>query len=119
MVVNMNRVKIVNVYEVPKQRVENGVNTWIKVLFSVDEMPTFSMRIFEMDEGGYIEAHSHPWEHEILVLEGELKVSVEDEEHYLKPFTAIYIPPNKVHSYRNIYKGRTVFLCTIPIKPTT
>ncbi|MEM4584453.1 MAG: cupin domain-containing protein, partial [Ignisphaera sp.] len=62
----MNRVKIVNVHEVPKQRVENGVNTWIKVLFSVDEMPTFSMRIFEMDEGGYIEAHSHPWEHEIL-----------------------------------------------------
>lgn len=116
---NLDRVKIARISNIPRQRVENGVNAWVKILFSVDEMPTFSMRIFELEEEGRIEKHSHPWEHEIFVLEGMVKICVGNEEYELGPGEAIYIPPNKDHSYVNIYKGKTVFLCTIPVKPTT
>ena len=31
----------------------------------------FAMRLFEMKPGGYSPFHSHPWEHEVFVLEGE------------------------------------------------
>lgn len=118
MSLNLDKVKVVRVDSVPRVAVENGVNTWVKVLFSVNEMPTFSMRIFEMDSGGYIEVHSHPWEHEILVLEGALRVFVENEVYDLTPGIAIYIPPGKVHGYKNLAQGRTVFLCVIPTKPS-
>lgn len=113
-----DHVKVVSIDNIPRQKVENGVNTWIKILFSVDEMPTFSIRIFEMDIDGYIERHSHPWEHEIIVLDGILEIYIEGEEYELRPGMAIYIPPNKVHSYRNIYRGKTRFLCAIPVRPT-
>jgi len=62
----ITRPKVVKANEVDIVPVENAQNTWIRVLISASEAPTYAMRIFEMDIDGHIDAHSHPWEHEIL-----------------------------------------------------
>ena len=36
-----------------------------------DGTPNFAMRQFEVAPGGYTPRHSHPYEHEVFVLEGE------------------------------------------------
>jgi len=36
----------------------------------------FAMRLFEMEPGGYSPLHSHPWEHEVFILEGGLGLAM-------------------------------------------
>ncbi len=110
--------KVARLEDVELVPVENAEGTWIRVLISTSEGLTYAMRVFEMDEGGHIPAHKHPWEHEIFVLEGTVRIRVEDKSFDLNPYTAIYIPPNKVHEYWNIGKGRARFICVIPVKPS-
>jgi len=114
----LDKPKVVQLEDVKPQNVENAVDTTIRVLISGEEAPTYAMRVFEMGPRGYIPAHSHPWEHGIFVLEGKLRIKVENEVFELEPNTAIYIPPNKVHEYWNIGGGRVRFICTIPNRPT-
>jgi quercetin dioxygenase-like cupin family protein len=40
----------------------------------------FAMRLFEIEPGGYTPLHSHPWEHEVFILEGEGVVIGENKE---------------------------------------
>lgn len=114
----LDEARVVRVSDVPASPVGNGYKTWVRVLFPISDMPTFAMRVFEMDEDGYIEEHSHPWEHEIFVLQGRLRVTVEGGVYDLEPGMAIYIPPNRVHGYRNLFRGKTLFICVIPVKPS-
>ncbi len=115
----LTRPKVVKVSEVNALPIENAQNTWVRVLISTSEAPTYAMRFFEMDLNGHIDAHSHPWEHEIFVLEGKVKIRVESDIYDLDTYTAIYIPPDKVHEYWNIGNTKAKFLCIIPIKPTS
>lgn len=114
----LDKPKVVRVEDVEPKPVENAVDTTIRVLISSEEAPTYAMRVFEMGSNGHIPAHSHPWEHEIFILEGRVRIRVEDQVFELGPNTAIYIPPNKVHEYWNIGGGRARFICTIPNRPT-
>jgi len=110
--------KVVRLEDVVLMPVENAKNTWIRVLISTSEGLTYAMRVFEMDVGGHIPAHKHPWEHEIFVLEGRVRIRVEDKVFDLERYTAIYIPPNKVHEYWNVGSSRARFICVIPVRPT-
>ena len=40
----------------------------------------FAMRLFEMEAGGHSPFHSHPWEHEVFILEGKGLAVGEGEE---------------------------------------
>jgi len=110
--------KMVRLEDVAMMPVENAKNTWIRVLISTSEGLTYAMRVFEMGIEGHIPAHKHPWEHEIFVLEGRVRIRVEDKIFDLEPYTALYIPPNKVHEYWNVGTGIARFICVIPVKPT-
>ena len=44
-----------------------------------DGTPTFAMRQFEVAPGGYTPRHSHDYEHEVFVLEGEGVVFEDDQ----------------------------------------
>jgi hypothetical protein len=46
-----------------------------------DGAPNFAMRRFEVAPGGYTPRHSHPYEHEVYVLEGEGVVYENDRPH--------------------------------------
>lgn len=78
--------------------------------------PNFAMRLFEMEPKGNSPLHSHPWEHEVFILEGEGHVVSEGKETRFRAGNAIFIPPNEKHQFKNT-GGKTVkFLCLVPNK---
>ena len=82
-----------------------------------DGAPNFAMRRFEVAPGGHTPRHSHPYEHEIFVLEGAGDV-VEGEQ--LRPIAAgdvLYISPDEIHQFRNSGDAPLKFLCMVPHIP--
>jgi quercetin dioxygenase-like cupin family protein len=74
----------------------------------------FAMRLFEMETKGYSPFHSHPWEHEVFILEGEGLAVGEGEERKFRAGDVIFIPPNEKHQLKNNGKKTVKFLCLIP-----
>jgi quercetin dioxygenase-like cupin family protein len=79
-----------------------------------DGAPSFSMRQFEVAPGGYTSKHTHAHEHEVFVLEGAGAVLMGDQEHPLRPGVAVFVPPGRLHQFRNTGTGPLKFLCLIP-----
>jgi len=75
----------------------------------------FAMRLFEMEPGGYSPFHSHPWEHEVFILEGEGLVIGQGQERKFKDGDVIFIPPNEKHQFRNNREKTVKFLCLVPV----
>ncbi len=63
--------------------------------------PNFAMRLFEVTEGGYSPLHTHPWEHEVFILEGEGKVTDGKTAMPLKPNDIVYTAPDEWHQFKN------------------
>ena len=76
----------------------------------------FALRLFEMEAGGHSPLHSHPWEHEVFILEGEGLVVGGEEEKKFKAGDVIFLPPNEKHQLKNKGKKMAKFLCLIPYK---
>ncbi len=76
----------------------------------------FAMRLFEMETGGHSPLHSHDWEHEIFIVEGEGLVVGGKEERKFKAGDAIFIPSNEKHQLKNNSKKPCKLLCLIPYK---
>ena len=76
----------------------------------------FAMRLFEMEAGGNSPLHSHNWEHEVFILEGEGTVVGGQEEKKFKTGDVIFIPSNEKHQLKNNSKKCCKFLCLIPYK---
>jgi quercetin dioxygenase-like cupin family protein len=72
------------------------------------------MRQFEIAPGGCTPKHAHGHEHEVFVLEGTAAVLMGSEEHALRPGSAVFVPPNLVHQFRNTGSVPLKFLCLIP-----
>ncbi len=101
--------------KVQKEEAEEGtVNTSVRWLITEEiGAENFAMRLFEIKKNGYSPFHSHPWEHEVFVLEGEGVVRGENSEKELLEGDVIFIPANEKHQLRctgDILK----FLCLIP-----
>jgi quercetin dioxygenase-like cupin family protein len=76
----------------------------------------FAMRLFELETGGYSPFHSHPWEHEVFILEGEGLAVGQEKEIKFKAGDVIFLPPNEKHQLKNNGKKPVKFLCLIPYK---
>jgi hypothetical protein len=66
-----------------KERVEmeGAEGVWIQWLIArKNGAENYAMRLFTVEKGGKIPRHQHPWEHEILFLEGEGIVGAGEEE---------------------------------------
>lgn len=79
-----------------------------------DGAPTFAMRQFEVAVGGFTPRHSHPYEHEVFVLEGQGEVFEGDQPHPLKSGDVVFVAPDEVHQFRNTGEQPLKFLCLIP-----
>jgi quercetin dioxygenase-like cupin family protein len=77
--------------------------------------PNFAMRLFEMAPDGFSPKHTHPWEHEVFILEGEGTVLGGKEERKFKAGDAIFVPPDELHQFRNTGTKTVKFLCLVPI----
>jgi len=67
-----------------------------------------------MELGGFSPLHSHPWEHEVFILEGEGLLVGEGEERRFKEGDVIFIAPNEKHQLKSIGEKTVKFLCLIP-----
>ncbi len=79
-----------------------------------DGAPNFAMRQFEIQPGGFTPHHSHPYEHEIYVVEGEGQVIDGDDPQPIKAGDVVLVEPHDVHQFRNIGQDVLKVLCLIP-----
>lgn len=112
----------VNHYEdVASQPVEMEGASGCQVRWLVGEAdgaPTFAMRQFEVAAGGHTPKHSHPYEHEVFVLEGSGLVLEGEVEHPLKTGDVIFVKPDEIHQFRNTGERPMKFLCMVPNSAT-
>jgi len=111
--------KIVDYREVKAEDVdfENVKDVKVRWLISdKDKAPNFAMRLFEVGPGGYSPLHTHDWEHEVFILEGEGVANNGEKEFKIKSGTVIYVAPEERHQFRNVGTDTLKFLCLIPIK---
>jgi quercetin dioxygenase-like cupin family protein len=96
--------------------IEGGAeNTEVQWLITKDDgAENFAMRLFTMTPGGRSPLHSHNWEHEVFILEGQCKVICEDETVEVGPGYTVFIPPKATHNFRNEGTTPLKFLCLVP-----
>jgi quercetin dioxygenase-like cupin family protein len=113
--------KVNHYQEVSQQPVEMEGSQGCSVRWLLGERdgaPTFAMRQFEVAPGGFTPRHSHPYEHEVFVLEGEGEVFEGPDPHQLRAGDVVLVKPDEVHQFRNTGSGPLKFLCLIPISAT-
>ena len=76
--------------------------------------PTFAMRLFEMSPGGFSSLHTHTWEHEVFVLEGNGSFFDGKNAVPLQAGDVVFVPPNELYQFRNSGEEQLKFLCLIP-----
>jgi quercetin dioxygenase-like cupin family protein len=81
-----------------------------------DGAPVYSLRMIEVQPGGHTPRHSHPFEHENFVVEGEGRVWINGEWRTLTVGDVVFVPGNMEHTYENTGDVTLKFLCGIPVK---
>ena len=95
---------------------EGAVGAKIRWLISKkDDASNFSMRYFEIEEGGRSPVHNHRWEHAVFITKGKCKVVCEDDSADLGPGGVIFVPGNTDHNFMNVGEGPLEFICVIPV----
>ena len=79
-----------------------------------DQAPHFAMREFEVAPGGFTPRHSHPYEHEVFVLDGSGTIAEGDRIHPISSGDVIYVAPDDIHQFRNTGETPLRFLCLVP-----
>ncbi len=78
-----------------------------------DGAPNFAMRLFEIGPSGHTPKHSHPWEHEVVILSGSGYVIRGDEKTAVAKEDFILIPPDMLHQFIAGRKGMNM-VCVVP-----
>jgi quercetin dioxygenase-like cupin family protein len=107
---------IKNAMSVAPQKVEGVEGTEVRwVIDGNDGAPTFAMRMFDIQPGGYTPLHTHDWEHEIFVMEGECEVASADGPKRAKAGDAVFVPGGELHQFRNSGETLLRVMCLVPI----
>ncbi len=91
----------------------------VKIRWLINEKqgaPNFAMRRFEIEPGGKTPYHTHPWEHEVYVLEGDAVAVSKKGESEIGPGSVVLVEPNEEHNFVNTGDKKLVFLCMIPLQ---
>ncbi|MDP6987473.1 MAG: cupin domain-containing protein [Phycisphaerales bacterium] len=81
-----------------------------------DAAPNFAMRHFVVAAGGQTPRHSHPWEHEVYVVEGVLRTECAGETKDASAGDAVLIPGGAMHQFVNDSNAEARFLCIVPLE---
>lgn len=91
----------------------------VKIRWLINEKqgaPNFAMRRFEIAPGGSTPYHTHEWEHEVYVLDGDAVAVSKEGETKLGPGSVVFVEPNEIHNFKNTGEKTLVFLCMIPLQ---
>jgi len=98
-----------------KMNLEDAKGVSIRWMISKDDgAPNFAMRLFEIEPKGFTPYHTHDWEHEVFIKEGEGIYVSEGKETSFKTGDAILVPPFEPHQFRNTQDKKLEFLCMVP-----
>ena len=78
--------------------------------------PVFAMRIIEIQKGGFVGLHEHPYEHEVYILRGTALVKAGEESVELNTGDFVFVPGGITHGFENIGDGVLEFICCIPVQ---
>jgi len=79
--------------------------------------PNFVARVIDVEPGAATGFHTHDWEHEVFVLEGQGNVRDAQGEAAVGPGSCVYVEPNEAHQFINTGDSTLRFLCIIPFPP--
>lgn len=85
------------------------------VITEKDGAPNFSLRLFEIEPEGYTPYHSHDWEHEIYIIEGNGFINGENKKLRIEKNDFIFVEPNEAHQFVAGETGLKM-ICIIPNK---
>lgn len=89
----------------------------VRVLFGPqDKAPTFAMRLFELAPGGHTPYHTHDFEHEVIVLDGDIAVATPHGDTPLRPNDVLLVEANEQHQFKNCSdRSPARMICLVPI----
>jgi quercetin dioxygenase-like cupin family protein len=111
-------VKIQHYTQTPAETYSDVDGVSIRWVINKDDgAPTFAMRVIEVQPDANTPYHTHDWEHEVFVLEGQGTVRGPDgEETEVGPGSVVFIPPDEPHGFYNRGAGVLRFVCLIPFR---
>ena len=110
--------KIVHYTDVaPAPVTEEGAHsTTVRWLIAKEDgAPNFAMRLFELEPGVSTPLHTHAWEHEVFVVEGAGTVWRDGKGVPIEAGTAIFVPPEEKHCFKNTGTAILRMLCLVPV----
>lgn len=81
-----------------------------------DGAKNFTMRLFEVQAGGYTPLHQHDWEHEVFIVKGTGELRDKNKVYPFKVGDVVYVHPMEWHQFVNTGDEVLQFLCLIPYK---
>ena len=104
--------------DIPAAAVGDGAEgVTIRWLIAGDDgAPNFYMRLFEIEPGGHTPHHTHEWEHEVYLLEGDGAVMTADGPCPIGAGDVVFMPPDELHSFENTGNGVLRMLCLVPAR---
>ncbi|MBC8379185.1 MAG: cupin domain-containing protein [Planctomycetes bacterium] len=110
---------IKKINDVPTQDVnmEGAKDVKVRVVLGpADGAPTFAMRVFELAPAGHTPFHTHPFEHEAIILDGDIAAVTENGEIPLDKGDVLLIAPDEKHQFKNRSDIQPAsFMCLVPV----
>ncbi|MHC4951766.1 MAG: cupin domain-containing protein, partial [Planctomycetota bacterium] len=61
--------------------------------------------------------HTHPFEHEAMLLDGDIAIVTEDGDRPLKKGDVVIMPPDEKHQFKNRSNTEPAsFMCLVPVE---
>jgi len=76
----------------------------------------YAMRVIEIEAGGNTPHHTHWFEHENFIIEGQGEVTIGDEVYPVSQGDVIFVPGDVKHQYRSTGQSPLKFICGIPME---
>jgi quercetin dioxygenase-like cupin family protein len=107
---------VISFQNVKEEQAEQGAHkVTVRWLITKDDgAENFTMRYFTVAPQGFTPYHSHDWEHEVFILDGQGVVKIGDHTKELEKGIVIFIPPNVRHQFTNPSAYPLRFICMIP-----
>lgn len=110
-------IKMIEAVDPVPVEMEGAKDVSVRVIFGPqDAAPTFAMRVFELAPGGHTPFHTHPFEHQAVVLSGNIGLVTPDGTQSLAAGDMLLIMPEEKHQFKNLSSTDPArFICLVPI----